>query len=127
MEFYQICIFLVTIKKIFPQNAANAKSGREMVMENQEMVREKYCVKFVGTLTLLKGPLCTWKTWGGGGNPNVRIFAHFFEMFLVIPLILPNPMRKCCFQIHVGGGVPRFFSDGFSKIRKLKNGGVVVR
>ena len=41
---------------IFPQNAANSKSGREMVIENQEIskghgkVMEKYFVKSVGTL-----------------------------------------------------------------------------
>ena len=53
-EFYQICIFFVTnqaaIYKVhFPQNTANAKLGREMVRENQEMVTEKYFVKSVGT------------------------------------------------------------------------------
>ena len=50
--FYQICIFFVAIKKLcsnleslhmlfFPQNVANAKLRREMVIENQEMVMEK--------------------------------------------------------------------------------------
>ena len=33
---------------MFPQNVANAKSGREKAMENQEMVTEKHFVKYVG-------------------------------------------------------------------------------
>ena len=41
---------LESIFRFFPQNVANAKSGREVVMENQEMVMEKYFVKYVETL-----------------------------------------------------------------------------
>ena len=61
----QICIFFVTAKKLssnlevcifqsFPQNVANAKLGREMVME-------KYFVQYVGTLTIKRafGPIAT--------------------------------------------------------------------
>ena len=40
----------IRISRCFPQNAANAKSGRNMVMENQEMVMVKHFVKSVGTL-----------------------------------------------------------------------------
>ena len=51
MEIYQFCPQIVPnvyffghhqeIKQTFPQNIANAKAGRNVVMENQEMVMEK--------------------------------------------------------------------------------------
>ena len=44
-QLYQICSKQQSRKSVFSnvflQNVANAKSGREMVMENQEMVMEK--------------------------------------------------------------------------------------
>ena len=51
-------MFFATTKKLssdvenmhFPHNAAKAKWRREMVMENKEMVMEKYFVESVGTL-----------------------------------------------------------------------------
>ena len=40
----------IRIPRCFPQNTANAKSGRKMVVENQEMVMVKHFVKSEGTL-----------------------------------------------------------------------------
>ena len=56
-------VFFVTIKKLssnlesphffqcFPQNVANAKSGRQMVMENQEMAVEKLWKNILSAVT----------------------------------------------------------------------------
>ena len=63
-KFYQICCVFFATKKLrsnlesphfpmFLQNVANTTSGREMVMENQVMVMEKYLVKSVGTLPVV--------------------------------------------------------------------------
>ena len=72
-KFYQFCFVLVTAKKLsrnleiphfrrFPQNVANAKSGREMVMENQEMVMEK---SWENVLSSMWEP---WSRMGRGGG-----------------------------------------------------------
>ena len=53
MEFYQ---FLDLESLHFPQNVVNSKSGREMVMKNQEIVMEKSWKNILSSLgTLFRG------------------------------------------------------------------------